>query len=308
MNTIDFIADKEWQVLSHFGFEHTGLKHITCPICGGKKKFRLNEHNGTAMYICTCGSGGVFKLLQEVTGRDFKSLADEIDRVFGNVQNPSEYQAPKVNDRLATTVSRFRHISRLEGTDGELYLNGRGITQMPTGGVKFSREERHTDENRKYQAMYAIASNEYGEAVQRHLTYLEGSKKAEIERNKKMLSLQEYSGSIAVKLFQARSTLGIAEGIETALSAHQLYKLPVWSALNATLLKKFKAPTGVDTLVIFADNDKNGTGLNAAFECGNKNLLSQNDVTRVIIKWPELPDFNDMLLNGCKLFEWELTK
>ena len=103
-------------------------------------------------------------------------------------------------------------------------------------------------------------------------------KKAAIERNKKMLSLQEYTGSIAVKLFPAKSTLGIAEGIETALSAHQLYKLPVWSALNATLMKKFKAPSGVDTLVIFADNDKNGTGLNAAFECGNKNLLSNNDV------------------------------
>ena len=308
MNTIDFISDKEWQVLSHFGFEHTGLKHIDCPVCGGKKKFRLNEHNGAAMYICTCGSGGVFKLLQETTGRDFKSLADEIDRVFGNTQDPNEYDKPKVNDRLINCVNRFRSIAKLDGTKGEEYLNSRGITQMPTGGIKYSDREHHTDDGRNYGALYAIASNEYSEAIQRHLTYLDGSKKAEVERNKKMLSLQEYSGSIAVKLFPTKSTLGIAEGIETALSAHQLYKLPVWSALNATLLKKFKAPTGVDTLVIFADNDKNGTGLNAAFECGNKNLLSNNDVTRVIIKWPELPDFNDMLLNGCKLFEWELTK
>jgi putative DNA primase/helicase len=276
-------------------------------MCGRKNKLRIDDKEGSGSWICVCGSGNGWKLLELTTGKDFKTLAHEIDQAFGNTFD-GEYQAPKVNDRLATTVSRFRHIARLEGTDGELYLNSRGITQMPTGGVKFSREERHTDENRKYQAMYAIASNEYGEAVQRHLTYLDGTKKAEIERSKKMLSLQEYSGSIAVKLFPAASTLGIAEGIETALSAHQLYKMPVWSALNATLMKKFKAPPGVETLVIYADNDKNGTGLNAAFECGNKNLLSQNDVARVIIKWPELPDFNDMLLNGCKLYQWELTK
>ena len=306
MNTIEFIKDKEWQVLAHFGHEHTGLKHIDCPICGGKKKFRLNEHNGAAMYICVCGSGGVFKLLQESTGRDFKTLADEIDRVFGN--DNREYEAPKVNDRLQNTINRFRQIDKIAGTDGETYLNSRGITQLPTGGVKFSDKEHHTDEGRNYQALFAIASNEYSEAIQRHITYLDGSKKADIERNKKMLSLQEYSGSIAVKLFPQRSTLGIAEGIETALSAHQLYKMPVWSALNATIMKKFKAPAGVDTLVIYADNDKNGTGLNAAFECGNKNLLSKNDVKRVIIKWPELPDFNDMLTNGCKLFEWKLSK
>lgn len=306
MNTIEFIKDKEWQVLAHFGHEHTGLKHIDCPICGGKKKFRLNEHNGAAMYICVCGSGGVFKLLQESTGRDFKTLADEIDRVFGN--DNREYEAPKVNDRLQNTINRFRQIDKIAGTDGEAYLNSRGITQLPTGGVKFSTSEHHTDEGRNYQALFAIASNEYSEAIQRHVTYLDGSKKADIERNKKMLSLQEYSGSIAVKLFPQRSTLGIAEGIETALSAHQLYKMPVWSTLNATIMKKFKAPAGVDTLVIYADNDKNGTGLNAAFECGNKNLLSKNDVKRVIIKWPELPDFNDMLTSGCKLFEWKLSK
>ena len=308
MNTIEFVADKEWQVLSHFGFEHTGLKHVDCPICGGKKKFRLNEYNGSAMYICTCGSGGLFKLLQETTGRDFKSLADEIDRVFGNNQNPNEYEKPKVNERLINCVNRFRSIEKLEGTQGEEYLNNRGITQLPVGGVKYSPKELHTDVDRYFGCMYAIASNEYGEAIQRHLTYLDGNKKVDLDRDRKMLSLQEYSGSIAVKLFPVKSTLGIAEGIETALSAHQLYKLPVWSALNATLLKKFKAPAGVNTLVIYADNDKNGTGLNAAFECGNKNLLSNNDVVKVLIRWPELPDFNDMLLEGCKIFEWTLTK
>jgi len=308
MQTVDFVRDKEWQVLSYYGLERTNLKHIDCPICGKKKKFRLSEWKGQAWWNCVCGAGDLWKLLQLTTGKDFKTLAGEIDQAFGNTFDKTQVEAPKVNTRLQDTVRRFREIDRLEGTPAEEYLNSRGITQMPTGGVKYSSSEFNSDTNSRFEAMFAIASNEYSEAIQRHLTYLDGPKKANVPKNKKMLSLQEYSGSIAVKLFQAKSTLGIAEGIETALSAHQLYKLPVWSTLNATILKKFKAPPGVDTLVIFADNDTNGTGLAAAFECGKANILANNDVQRVIVRWPELPDFNDMLLQGCKIFEWTLKR
>ena len=61
-------------------------------------------------------------------------------------------------------------------------------------------------------------------------------------------------------------------------------------------MKKFKAPMDVDHLVIFADNDLNGTGLAAAFECANKNLLSNNTVKKVTIRWTENKgDFNDLL-------------
>ena len=310
MKTVDFVVGKWPQIFEYYSLPPVDARNHyrgECPMCSRKNKLRIDDKDGTGSWICVCGSGNGWKLLELTTGKDFKTLAKEIDQAFGNTYN-SEYQAPKVNDRLQNTINRFRQIDKIAGTDGEAYLNSRGITQLPTGGVKFSDKEHHTDEGRNYQALFAIASNEYSEAIQRHITYLDGSKKADIERNKKMLSLQEYSGSIAVKLFPQRSTLGIAEGIETALSAHQLYKMPVWSTLNATIMKKFKAPAGVDTLVIYADNDKNGTGLNAAFECGNKNLLSKNDVKRVIIKWPELPDFNDMLTNGCKLFEWKLSK
>ena len=192
MKTTEFVIGREWEVLAYYGHHRTDLKHIDCPICEGKKKFRLNEYEGKPMYICVCGSGDLFKLLVETTGKDFKTLAREIDETFGNTYEQKE--APKVNDRLSNTVNRFRAISKIQGTPAEIYLNSRGITQLPTGGVKYSEREHHTDAGRNFGAMYAIASNEYSEAIQRHLTYLDGNKKADIERNKKMLSLQEYSG------------------------------------------------------------------------------------------------------------------
>jgi putative DNA primase/helicase len=56
----------------------------------------------------------------------------------------------------------------------------------------------------------------------------------------------------------ASEILGIAEGIETALSASILDAIPVWAALNTSLLSKFEPPPGVLRLRIYADRDEPG--------------------------------------------------
>jgi len=310
MRTTDFVRGIWPQVFKYYNLPPiTGGRHYNgdCPLCGSKGSFRIDNKNSSGSFICKCSNGSGWDLLIQTTGKDFRTLAREIDQTFGNTYEHQQ-KAPIVNDKLSQAVSRFREIGRIEGTPAQDYLNKRGIFTMPTGGVKFSQREFNSDIEGYRSAMYAIASNDYHEAIQRHLTYLDGDQKADVPRQKKMLSLQDYQGSVAVKLFEQKSTLGIAEGIETALSASQIYKSPVWSTLNATIMKKFRAPAGVRALLIFADNDKNGTGLAAAFDCGKSNLLCNNDVDRVLIRWPELPDFNDMLISGCKVYEWPLSK
>jgi putative DNA primase/helicase len=61
-----------------------------------------------------------------------------------------------------------------------------------------------------------------------------------------------------VRLMPAGALLGIAEGIETALSAAAIDGVPVWAALNTSLLAKFDPPVSVDRLVIYADRDEPG--------------------------------------------------
>jgi putative DNA primase/helicase len=61
-----------------------------------------------------------------------------------------------------------------------------------------------------------------------------------------------------------RGILGVAEGIETALSASVLFNVPVWAALDKWGLENFAVPYDVMALMIFADNDEGGGGLEAA--------------------------------------------
>jgi hypothetical protein len=61
----------------------------------------------------------------------------------------------------------------------------------------------------------------------------------------------------AVCLAQAGSVLGIAEGVETGLSAMELFRLPVWCALGSNLARVVM-PKVVRNVVIFADHGRVG--------------------------------------------------
>ena len=106
----------------------------------------------------------------------------------------------------------------------------------------------------------------------------------------------------------AEKTLGIAEGIETALSVYDKYDVRCWSTINSGFMKRFRAPKGVTKLYIFADNDKSATGHASAFECARANLAYKNDVSDVVVMWPDdLGDFND-LDDKDNICHWTFSK
>ena len=99
-----------------------------------------------------------------------------------------------------------------------------------------------------------------------------------------------------VRLFEADEELGIAEGIETALAAHELFKVPVWAALTANGIRSFQPPRGLLRLHVFADNDANYVGQVAAYELAHR--LNRDGLT-VEVHVPPLADTDWLdLLNG----------
>jgi len=313
MNSTADAAHGNWEfIFQHYGLPpRTGGKHYAgeCPICKSKNSFRFDDRNGNGGWICKCSAGTGFSLLETVTGKDFKTLAAEIDKLLGRTYQTGERQPTQKMDKVKQARDKFLSLSGLTGTMAADYLASRGLFVMPKKGVRFSPKEMDTDTGRAFQAMYAVASDEYGEPCYVHRTFLDAGKKADIPAARKLYKLKEFETSASVKMFDAAVVLGVSEGIETGLSAHTLYKINTWATLNTSIMKKFRAPTRVKTLYIFADNDTNGAGLAAAFECGHRNILTNNDVGKVVIRWPSDSgyDFNDVLQKGGAVTEWVLN-
>lgn len=306
-------AKGRWpEVFDYFGLPPvTGKNHYKgeCPICQRRGKFRIDDHDGQGTWICTCGSGDGMSLLMQTQGKAYGVLCSEIDKLLGNdyrhekapVNSSSESKRRRV-------ISKFSKLVSLRGTTAASYLNQRSITRLPADAVKFCDRERHN--GRVFQSIWSLATDDKGELCYLHRTLLDGDRKANIgDSAKRLASLQDekyldYARSVAVRMFPTASTLGIAEGLETALSCHQVYGVNTWAVVNSGFMKKFRAPAGVRHLIIFADMDKNSaTGQAAAFECAHANLIAKNDIERVTVRWPDNGDFNDMLMNGDQVRE-----
>jgi hypothetical protein len=63
----------------------------------------------------------------------------------------------------------------------------------------------------------------------------------------------------AVRLcMPASGTLGLAEGIETAIAATQLSGIACWASLGSARFGRVAIPDGVERLILFLDNDRAG--------------------------------------------------
>lgn len=289
----------------------TGKKHFKgkCPICKQKGKFRIDDRCGQGTYICTCGAGNGFKLLELTQGKNFKNLAAEIDKLLGITTSKSKLktQDNRIFQLRTNIINNYANLVSLKETLASQYLQNRGIFILPKDNVKYCANQP-VKGNKKLQAIWSLVTDAKGNLCYLHRSFLDGTQKANIIPQKKLDSLQEqnyldHAESIAIRLFPVSSTLGIAEGIETALSCKQIYNVNTWSVVNTQFMKKFKVPLGVKNLIIFADMDWHAAGLSAATFCANKNLLANNDLEKVSIRWPDNGDFNDVLQAGCEVRE-----
>jgi putative DNA primase/helicase len=80
--------------------------------------------------------------------------------------------------------------------------------------------------------------------------------------------------------------MGIGEGIETCLAAHQLFGIPMWAALTAYGVETFEPPAGIQRVHIFGDNDSNYTGQRAVYALAQR--LART--IEVLVNIPTDPD------------------
>lgn len=296
---IKTLARNRWPgILTTLGIEERFLKnkHGPCPVCQGKDRFRFDDKDGDGTYYCNAhGAGDGFRLLMDVFGWDFKQTAQEVSKIVDTA--PTITPKPKrTPEQARAELNRIREqCKKATATDPVgRYLAGRGITLLPD--VLYHPSLTYFGvETKDYPAMIGIIRNAAGKPIAMHRTYLYDNKKAPVEQPKKVLAgVEPMTGCLYIRLFQALPELGIAEGIETACAASQMFSIPVWSVIDASHMEQFIPPSGVTTLRIFSDNDLTYTGQKSAYTLANRLALKGMTVT---VEVPPMADMDwlDML-------------
>lgn len=294
------LATGRWQdLLVQFGIEPHLLtgRHAPCPACGGRDRFRFDDKGGRGTFFCShCGAGDGFMLLSLVKGWSFRKAAEEIEHLAG--ATPARTPRPEQDDSARLEGCRRVWRDTKAAKDGDpvqLYLRRRtGMNHVPSVVRSHPRLAYRYDDGSvtHHPAMVAKVTDASGRGCAIHRTYLtvEGNK-ASVPTVKKVLG--NMPASSAIRLFEAESTLGIAEGLETALSASIHFGVPVWSAISASGMEKWTPPEGIERVIVFGDNDISGVGQAAAWSLAKRLIASGMAVE---VKIPEMcGDWNDQL-------------
>lgn len=192
--------------------------------------------------------------------------------LLGGAPAPTR-RAPVVGDRAGRSDPRRRiweEAASPLGTLVEAHLARRGLSLPPFAGdvIRFHRacpfgrdDGGHTV---RTPAMVALVRNIITNAPQAiHRTALDSAGHKIKVAGRDRMALGPLAGG-AVKLTPDEDVtlaIGIAEGIETALSLQRLPEWrdsPVWSVLNAAGMRAFPLLAGIETLVIGVDHDAAG--------------------------------------------------
>jgi len=294
-------AQGRWRfILATLGMDERSLsgKHCACPMCGGRDRFRFDDRDGRGTYFCSgCGAGDGVKLAMGITGQDFKATAEQIERLAGVVQ-PTASKPERTDDEKLAALRRVWQGSKPihRGDEAEQYLLGRGLRlhDLPES-LRLHPGLRYRDDDHQgvYPAMLGVVTGPDGRAVSLHRTYLTEGRKAPVTTPKKLMAGLPIPGA-AIRLTAVSQVLGIAEGIETALAAFELFEVPTWSCVSAQGIESFEPPAGIREVIVFADNDENFAGQKAAFAAAHRLKLKGFEVEVCIP--PESGDWLDELL------------
>jgi len=273
-------------------------RHGPCPICGGADRFRWDNQHDLGGFICgQCGGGDGFDLARKVTGQTFGAILGKVEELLGKKldNTPTDNRGDEYRVRTAME-SIWRGSTRPTQHDPlGVYLTHRLGRFWAFMGLRYNPSVWHYEAKARFPAMVTQIVTPEGRAVNLHLTYLRSDGfKADLEKAKMVMAAKLPDGC-AIRLGPEREKMGVAEGIETALSAAILFKMPVWACVNGNLLAKWQPPEISKEIVIFGDNDENFTGQAKAYRLANRLEVQCKRKAYVMIPPLSGQDWNDHL-------------
>jgi putative DNA primase/helicase len=208
----------------------------------------------------------------------------EVARFFSGSSAEDQLEPTKGRKPSAAALRIWREAEPLGASPAKAYLEGRSILAA-SSALRFHPRTPLGPKGRTrfLPAMIAAVSLDAGPiAIHRTFLSTEASTKAAFDKPKRALGSL---GEAAVRLFApVVGKLGLAEGIESAISAYALTGIPVWATLGNERFGLVSLPESIAELHLFVDHDAGGElaasrGLRA-YKCEGRTIQVRKPLAR----------------------------
>jgi putative DNA primase/helicase len=261
-----------------------------CPFCGSRSQALAVDPHRRTFHCYACGQhGDVMSWVMRTEGCDFRQAVARCAAEAGLdwqdqagprrvvLAPPPDRPPPDDGPRRERAARKWaRAVPIAEGSPQALYLAGRGLWPIAPATAQVLRATmlRYPPDGEGAALTWPAGRQPHPVLIARvaapgvaltavHCTFLAprpdgsvGKLVVDDDHPAKLVFGPLPAGS-AIRLFAPAETMGVAEGIETALAASALFDgLAVWAAISAGGVARFVPPRVCGELLILADNDK----------------------------------------------------
>jgi putative DNA primase/helicase len=248
------IGETARRICESRGGKWSGTKGMACCPAHDDRTPSLGVSLGRQAILFHCFAGCDQQTVLSALARE----GFDATSLFSGSTSADHREQTRTRKPSAAALRIWREAEALRASPAKAYLESRGILAA-SSALRFHPRTPLGPKGRTrfLPAMIAAVSLDEG-PIAIHRTFLsrEASTKAAFDKPKRALGAL---GEAAVRLFApASGKLGLAEGIESAMSAYALTGIPVWATVGNERFGLVSVPESVTELHLFVDHDAGG--------------------------------------------------
>jgi hypothetical protein len=183
----------------------------------------------------------------------------EADRLLELGAGAERDSSPRRHDgaRNGAALRLWDEARSIAGTPASAYLASRGLAAIPADLRYHPRTPHGPSPLTQFRPALIAAVRDEAGLVAIHRTFIDARGNGLAALVHPRCGLGRF-GAGAVRLGGPATRLGLAEGIETALSATALFGMPCWATLGTERFGRIALPPEVRELYLFLDHDAGG--------------------------------------------------